>query len=109
MAGLFDTLNAIFYKKKEHKYEKKDAGAYILALYLSIDSTLSNVVNDINRCLFLLPDELIYQYYFHAVPRGKRFLKWTKKDAVDKKRDEIIKQLSIKHNCSTMEIKKSLL
>ena len=109
MAGLFDTLNAIFYKKKEHKYEKKDAGAYILALYLSIDSTLSVLVNDINRYLFLLPDELIYQYYFHAVPRGKRFLKWTKKDAVDKKRDEIIKQLSIKHNCSMMEIKKSLL
>ena len=108
MATLFDTLNAIFYKKKEYKYDKKDAGAYILALFLSIDPSLSILVNNFNHYQFLLPDELAYQYYFHAVPKGRRFLKWTKKDKVDKKRDEIIKQLSIKHNCSMMEVKKSL-
>ena len=76
---------------------------------MSIDPNLCFLANDINRYQFILPDELIYQYYYHAVPKGKRFLKWTKKDAVDKKRTEIIKELSVKHNCSIMEIKKSLI
>lgn len=109
MATLFEVMNNIFIKNKEYQYDKKDAGAYILALWFSQDNRLLDLVNSVNYYQFILPDELVYQYYFHAIPKGKRFLKWTKKDKVDKKRDAIIKQLSEKHDCSIMEIKKSLI
>jgi hypothetical protein len=32
MSGLFDTLNAIFYKKEKYEYNKKDVNGYGLAL-----------------------------------------------------------------------------
>jgi len=106
---MFDTMNAIFYKKGEHKYDKKKANAYILSLFLSHDERLVDLVNDINVYQSLLTDEMVYMYYYHAVPKGRRYIKWTKKDKVDKKREDIIKQLSIKYDCSIMEIKKSLI
>jgi len=109
MGTLFDAINAINYKKKEYKYDKKVASAYMLSLFISIDPNLCILANRINSYQFILPDDLIYQYYYHAVPKGKRFLKWTKKDAVDKKRETIIKKLSEKHDCSIIEIKRSLI
>jgi len=105
---MFDTLNAIFYKKGEYEYDKKKANAFILSLWLSHDERLINLVNDMNVCQSLLTDELVYMYYYHAVPKGKRYIKWTKKGKVNKKREDIIKQLSKKYDCSIMEMKKSL-
>ena len=68
-----------------------------------------DIVNNLNRYQFSLSDDLIYQYYFHAIPKGKRYIKWTKKDKVDKKKESILLELSKKHNCSILEIKKGLI
>ena len=105
---IFDYMNAI-YHKKDIKYIKKECSGYLLSLWMSHDKKLCKMVNDINKFIFLLPDEMIYKYFFHAVPKGRRYLKWTKKDKIEKKKDGIIKKLSIKYNCSTDEIKKSLI
>ena len=106
---MFDTLNAIFYKKEKHEYVKKKCNAYMLSQWFSHDERLLDMVNDINRYQFSLPDKLIYQYYYHVVPKGRRYIKWNKKEKVDKKKEDIIKKLSETHNCSIMEIKKSLI
>ena len=104
---MFDTLNAIFYKKEKHVYNKKKANGFMLSMWISHDNRLLDIVNDINRYQF--SDELIYQYYYHTVPKGRRYIKWTKKDKVDKKRESVIKELAILHNCSIDEMKKSMI
>lgn len=71
---LFDTLNAIFYKK-DFKYDKKIANSYILSMGLSMDKGLIDIVNKMNKYLFDLPDELVYTYYYKTVPKGRRYLK----------------------------------
>jgi len=106
---MFDTLNAIFYKRDKHEYDKKKVNGFMLSMWLSHDQRLLDIANDINRYQFSLPDKLIYQYYYHAIPKGKRFIKWTKKEKVDKKREDIIVKLSKKYNCSILEMKKSLI
>jgi hypothetical protein len=81
---IFDFLNQIFYKRDKHPYDKKVAPAYMLSMWLSIDSSLSTIVGNINRLQFFLKDDIIYKYYYYAVPKGKRFLKWNKKTPEEK-------------------------
>jgi len=88
---IFTFLDNLFYKK-DLIYDKKVAPAYLLSLWLSHDSGLINIVNKINELHFNISDDLIYKYYFHKIPRGKRYLKWIKKDEKDKKiKDKIDK------------------
>lgn len=81
---IFDYLNAIFFKR-EIPYDKKTCSSYLLSLWLSHDKGLVDIVNTVNEFQFFLPDNLIYRYYYHKVPIGKRYIKWVKKDEVDKK------------------------
>lgn len=76
---LFDFLNQIYSKSRKHKYDKKIAGSYILSLWLSMDKELLDKVNAINKYQFLLRDEIIYEYYQSVIPKGKRYIKFTKK------------------------------
>lgn len=84
---IFTYLNSIYYKK-EIPYDKKIAPAYMLSLWLSHDKGLIDIVDKINEYQFLISDELIYQYYYYKVPSGSRYIKWVKKDEVDKKAKE---------------------
>ena len=93
--NLFTFLNQIQTKRKTIPYNKKIANAYILSLWLSQDKELINRVNDINQYQFLLPDEVIYNYYMDVIPSGKRYIKFTKKRKTDdklKKRIETLKE-----------------
>jgi hypothetical protein len=98
----FDFLNSIFYKRNL-EYDKKICSAYLLSLWLAHDPRLIGLVNKINTLQFLLKDDIIYKYYYSSVPKGKRFIRWTKKDKADKKRTEKIKEISKEYNVSKIE------
>lgn len=96
---IFDFLTNL-YLKQGLKYNKKLASSYLISLWLSHDKSLIEMVNEINTYQFLLSDELIYKYYYYKVPKGKRYIKWIKKDEVkDKKvkesQDKIKKNLQL--------------
>ena len=100
--NLFDYLNAIYYKK-DVEYDKKVANSYILTLWLSHDKTLVDMVNDINKHLFRLPDKAIFQYYWYNVPRGKRYIKFVKKPKQDKDNEKQVEELMKQYNISKRE------
>ena len=79
MKNIFDAINAINYKKSV-KYDPKIASAYMLLLWLSHDKSLLPILNKINKYLFYIPDDVVYNYLYSKVPSGKRFLKWVKKN-----------------------------
>jgi hypothetical protein len=91
--NLFTFLNQIQTKKKIIKYNKKIAPAFMLTHWLSHDKGLIEKVNKINHYQFLLPDEVIYEYYMDALPAGKRYIKWIKKRKEDEKMEKRIKKL----------------
>jgi len=101
---LFDVLNAIFLKSKID-YEKRIAPAYILSLWLSHDKELLPIVNEINMLQFNLEDEMVFNYYYHTVPKGKRFIRWPKKTEKDKQEQKIIDDLREEYGISKREAK----
>jgi len=90
---LFTFLNQIQTKRKIIEYNKKIAPAFMLTHWLSHDKGLIGKVNKINQYQFLLPDEVIYEYYMDALPAGKRYIKWIKKRKEDEKMEKRIKKL----------------
>jgi len=101
--NIFTFLNQINYKKGSVKYDKKVASAYLLSLWLSHDKNIIDIVNEINHLQFDLPDDIIYNYYHSKIPKGKRFIRWTKKTKQDKKKKKIIDELKEKFTLSTRE------
>lgn len=100
--NIFTYLNAINYKKADVKYDKKLGNAYLLMLWLSHDKTLLKTLNKVNQYIFNLPDEVVYNYLYQAIPRGKRFLKWVKKDKTEKE-ETLEKELQV-YNISKKEM-----
>jgi len=105
---LFTYITALT-SKRHVDYDKKIAGAYILSLWLSQEREFTRIVNDINKYLFVLPDEAIYKYYYHTLPTGPKYIKWTKKRPVDKKKQKIIDVMVEKYNISKQEAERSLI
>jgi len=103
---IFTFLNQIYFKTTVYPYDKKIASAYMLSWWLSHDSSLINIVNKINRLQFSLKDDIIYKYYFDKVPKGKRYIKWTKKTPEDKKKGEIIERMMKERHLSKNECKR---
>lgn len=89
-------------------YKPKEFNAYLLSLFLSEDSKLSRIVNEINLYQFNLPDELVFKYYVHTVPKGRRYIKFTKKTKEAKEKDDQIKLLMETHGISKREASLSL-
>jgi len=90
----FAPLNNIFYKKQE-PYDPRVMPAYLMSLWLSHSNDLLELINDINDIHFLIDDRLIQKYYYHMVPKGRRFLKWIKKDKADENEIDTRKELGI--------------
>ena len=101
----FSYLNQLQSKRKTHKYDKKIANAYMLSMWLAHDKGLIKKVNKINPYQFLLPDEVIYEYYMSEVPTGRRNLKWTKKKKDELMEKRINKLKENNPNLSTRECK----
>ncbi len=72
-------------------------------MWLSHDPELIDIVNKLNPLQFLLKDDIIYQYYFEKVPKGRRFIRWTKKEKETKKRRKEIEELAKELNVSKIE------
>jgi hypothetical protein len=102
---LFDFLNQIYLKTEKYPYDKRVASAYMLSLWLSHDKYLIHHVDKINRLQFLLPDDIIYQYYFDVIPKGRRYIKWTKKREENKKMKKEIESVMEGTNLSKREAK----
>jgi len=103
--NLFTFINQIQYKRRTVPYDKKIANAYILSLWLSMDKELIGKVNKINKFQFLLPDEIIYEYYMSVIPQGKRFIKFSKKQKDEEMEDRIKKLKESYPEMSTREAK----
>ncbi len=91
-------INQIQYKTSKHPYDKKVGSAYLTSLYFSHDDRLISMVNEINSLQFLLKDSIIYEYYMDKVPKGKRYLPWTKKTPEQKKFTKSIEKLMRENN-----------
>ena len=64
-----------------------------------------------NKIQFSLPDgreRIVYEYYLDKVPRGRRFIKWTKKDKAGKKRDQQLEEIMEELDVSKLEADKIL-
>lgn len=90
---LITFLNQIQTKRRTVPYHKNVANAYMLSQWLSHDKDLISKVNKINQYQFLLPDEVVYEYYMSAIPSGKRYIKWIKKRLKDDNMERRIKRL----------------
>lgn len=99
---IFDCINAINYKKKDFKYNKSIGSAYLLLLWFSHDKSLLHLLNKVNKYVFYLSDEVMYNYLYYSVPSGKRFLKWVKKDKTESE-ENLEKELA-EYNLSKREI-----
>lgn len=94
---IFDYLNNI-YMKGNLEYDRKVCPSYLLSMWLSHDKNLVDIVNEVNTFQFFLTDQMIYQYYWHKIPKGKRYIKWVKKvenKGSKEKFDEVRKELSL--------------
>ncbi|MFW6007935.1 MAG: DNA polymerase clamp loader subunit A [archaeon] len=105
--SLFDAINSINDKKKREINFKK-ANGFILSLWLAQDKYLIKQVNRINPYIHILPNKAIFKYYLKATPKKKRYIRWTKKEKIDKERQEKIDELCLKYNISPREAKLSL-
>lgn len=99
---LFTILNSINYKTKI-EYNKKDASAYLLMLWLSHSKDLIKITNDMNLHLFDIPDDLVYKYFFNKVPKKRRFIKWAKKLKEYDKFKKDVEKLKEQYNLSERE------
>lgn len=104
--NLFTYLNSLFNKKRVEPFNKTTCNPYMLSMYLAHERDLINMVQEINKFQFSLPDgreKIVYDYYFDKVPRGRRFIKWTKKDKASKKRDKQLEEIMEELDCSKLE------
>ena len=98
---IFDFLNSINDKKKI-EINTKDFSPYMVSLWLSHASDCIDVVNRLNPYIFNTSSKATYEYYFNAISKSKRFIKYTKKSKIDENKEmESFKEL--KH-MSTKEI-----
>jgi hypothetical protein len=100
---LFTVMNAIFLKKEDYEYDKKDMSLYMLNQWLSHDPDLCSIINDLNQYCSGMQDKVGYKYLFHKIPKGKRYIKWTKKE-----KEEDYKEIADKYGCSVEEIKRTV-
>jgi hypothetical protein len=96
-------INQILYKSKKHPYNKKKGSAYLTTMHFSHDDSLLNIVNKINGLQFYLDDGIIYEYYMNKVPKGKRYIRWTKKTPKQKKFDKAVEKLMNEEGLSKRE------
>jgi hypothetical protein len=103
---LFDFIKQTLSKNRKHPYDKKVAPAFMLTQWLSHKKEFVRICNDINQFQFLLPDEIIYEYYMKKIPKGTKYVKWVKKRKEDDKMKTRIEKLQTYYpNLSKRECK----
>jgi len=101
--NLFDFLNQICNKTNKYAYVKKAAPAFLLSLWLSHEADCIEYVSKINPLLFYIPDEMVYNYYYASIPKGRRFIRYTKKQKTYLREQEDINRLMLEYDMSERE------
>jgi hypothetical protein len=103
----FDVLNAIFDKDEKFKYKSNDLPPYIISLWFSHAKDFLEIVNRINEFQYSLSSDQIFKYYFYKIPKGRRYIRWTKKNSVlNDEQKESIEELRKILGISKMEMMK---
>jgi hypothetical protein len=100
--NLFSYLNQIYLKTDKLEYDKKLANPYMLSMWLSHDKKLIDIVNKMNKLQWYMKPEHIYKYYWHKIPKGRRYVKWVKKD-IDKGVSDMVQSIKVERKLSTRE------
>jgi hypothetical protein len=106
--NLFSYMNMILNKVRPEgkSVDRKVCNPYMLSMYFSHEKDLIDIVQGINKIQFTLPDggeQIVFEYYFSRIPRGRRFIKWTKKDKVAKERENLIAEIQEEYEVSKLE------
>lgn len=108
---LFTYLNSLWSKKRVEPFNRSICNPYMLSMYLAHERDLIDIVQRMNKIQFSLPtgsERIIYEYYLEKVPRGRRFIKWTKKTKVAKEREKLLEEIQEEFDVSKMEADKIL-
>lgn len=104
-SDLFEAINMIN-DKKEREFDLSKVNAYILSLWIAQDKNLIKFANKLNPYIFSIDNGVAFRYYYSIVPKGRRFIKWTKKKKTEN--TEKIDELCLKYNISPKEAKLSI-
>lgn len=104
-SDLFDAINSINYKTKKD-FDIKKVNPFILSLWLAQDKNLIKYVQKLNPYIFHINNEIAFCYYYKKIPKGKRFIRWTKKKKTENSKE--VQELMDKFNISEKEAKLSL-
>ena len=99
--NLFTYIEQLRTKSTTYEYDPKLAPPYLLTLGLSNCNSDLKTVNALNQFLFTLPASIVYSYFMLSIPKGKRFIKWPKKEKKEKTKE--IEELMEKYNISKRE------
>jgi hypothetical protein len=97
--NLFTFIKQIQSKRRTVPYDRKIAPAFVICLFLSMNNKYIEVVNKINQYMFILPDEVIYEYLMKEIPqlpydeRYSKFIKKREKNDKTKERLEKIRKM----------------
>ena len=100
--NIFDYLRQICEKGTRQPYDRKLAPAFLITMWLSHEKDLVNLCQAMN-IRHWLDDKDVYNFYFHKVPKGRRFIRWTKKDETYLKEQEEIEEIMLEYNVSNRE------
>lgn len=104
--NVFDYINQVDLKTNSLKFDKKLCSTYIMMLHYSHQSSLIEMVNDINFNFNNIESKYVYEYLFYKMPKGKKFIKWIKKD---KEKNDIAEKLMLEYNISYREALESII
>ena len=104
-SDLFQAINCINYKTKPD-FDISKVNGYILSLWLAQDRELIKYVQEINPYIFNMTNKAIFLYYYKKIPKGRRFIRWTKKK--EPQHSDEIERLCQEYNISPREAKLSV-
>ena len=106
---IFDILTDINFKKTmqlhNHKDFDKAYNSFMINRYLSMDCETIIQANMMNR-KHVIPNKAQYFFLTQMIEKKNRFLKYIKKDAVDKKEVELVKNIMELYQLNKIEAMK---
>ena len=104
--SIFDVLKDINFTKTNqlHKHPEfeKSYDSFMINRYLSMDCETVIQANFMNR-KHIIPNNVQYLFLIQMIEKKNRFLKYIKKDAVDKKKVELVKNIMQLYEISRIE------
>ena len=109
--GLFDHINAITTVQNQNYWEelseenKKTYSTYMVNRFLSMKIEWIDFVNDVQKYWDVIKDREHYKLFSDVLPRGRQFLKYTKKENEMALPHWFVNIMTKHYECSTTEVK----